>query len=158
MKSKKEVIVSAGAVGSPHLLLLSGIGPKEELEKVNVQVLKDLQGNALPLFDLCEGVGKNLQDHMIIYLGFNTDMKSISKADKLVQLYELGRYILFKEGMMTTNVVEGTSNQLKLIRKATAFIDTNLRDDLNGAPDLQLHIIPASTNQCGYSVIPNRSG
>jgi choline dehydrogenase len=48
----KEVIVCAGAIGSPHLLLLSGIGPQQELDAVGISCLVDLPG-----------VGKNLQDH-----------------------------------------------------------------------------------------------
>lgn len=50
--ASKEVIVSCGAIGSPQLLLLSGIGPKEHLEKVSIPVVKDLP------------VGKNLHDHV----------------------------------------------------------------------------------------------
>jgi len=47
-----EVLLTAGAISSPHLLLLSGVGPKEELKKHGIEVVKDLAG-----------VGKNLQDH-----------------------------------------------------------------------------------------------
>jgi choline dehydrogenase len=50
----KEVIVSAGAVGSPHLLLLSGIGPRQELEAIGVACLAD-----------APHVGKHLQDHLM---------------------------------------------------------------------------------------------
>ncbi len=51
-RAAKEVIISAGAIGSPQLLLLSGIGPRQELEAVGVSCLVD-----------SPGVGKNLQDH-----------------------------------------------------------------------------------------------
>ena len=54
LSAKKEVILSAGAIGSPHILLLSGVGPKQQLESVGVQVLEDLPG-----------VGENLQDHLM---------------------------------------------------------------------------------------------
>ena len=50
---KTEVILSAGAVDSPKLLLLSGIGPRKELEKQNIPVIHDIPG-----------IGKNLQDHL----------------------------------------------------------------------------------------------
>ena len=53
VQARREVILSAGAFGSPQLLLLSGIGPAGELQKVGVPVMHDLPG-----------VGKNLQDHI----------------------------------------------------------------------------------------------
>lgn len=52
-RATKEVILSAGAIATPHLLLLSGLGPKAELEAVGVPVVKDLPA-----------VGKHLMDHM----------------------------------------------------------------------------------------------
>ena len=51
--ARKEVILSAGAIDSPKLLLLSGIGPRKELEKQDIPVVQDIPG-----------VGKNLQDHL----------------------------------------------------------------------------------------------
>ena len=55
--ARQEVILSAGALDSPKLLLLSGIGPKEELDKYDIPVIHDLPG-----------VGKNLHDHLWIKL------------------------------------------------------------------------------------------
>ncbi|MCF2491007.1 GMC family oxidoreductase [Dyadobacter sp. CY347] len=58
---EKEIIISAGALGSPKLLLLSGIGPAEELAEVGIEVVKDLPG-----------VGKNLQDHLQLPMIFRS--------------------------------------------------------------------------------------
>ena len=55
--AKREVIVSAGAIDSPKLLLLSGIGPEEQLKQHGIQLIKDLPG-----------VGKNLDDHLYLFM------------------------------------------------------------------------------------------
>ncbi len=68
--ANKEVILSAGAVGSPHLLLLSGIGPRNELETVNVQCLVD-----------SPDVGKHLKDHIQVPLFFPAPGVGISMTE-----------------------------------------------------------------------------
>lgn len=55
MRANREVIVSAGAIQSPQLLMVSGIGPKEHLRELNISVVHD-----------AAGVGSNLQDHVAI--------------------------------------------------------------------------------------------
>jgi choline dehydrogenase-like flavoprotein len=57
----EEIILSAGAIGSPHLLLLSGIGPRGQLRDFGIPVVHDLPG-----------VGQNLRDHPIIYITWRT--------------------------------------------------------------------------------------
>ena len=57
MHADKEIILSCGAINSPRLLMLSGIGPAEQLEKHGIKVVQDLPG-----------VGQNLQDHIEISL------------------------------------------------------------------------------------------
>ncbi|MDP7197081.1 MAG: GMC family oxidoreductase N-terminal domain-containing protein [SAR202 cluster bacterium] len=57
----EKIILSAGAIGSPHLLLLSGLGPKSQLQKHNIPIIKDLPG-----------VGKNLNDHPIVWITYKT--------------------------------------------------------------------------------------
>ncbi|KAH9628472.1 hypothetical protein HF086_005925 [Spodoptera exigua] len=61
VRANKEVIVTTGAIKTPQLLMLSGIGPKEKLEKLNITVLSNIP------------VGKKLQDNVGVLLGFKTN-------------------------------------------------------------------------------------
>ena len=65
-KASKEVIVSAGTFGSPKLLMLSGIGPRQHLEELGIPFVADLP------------VGDNLHDHLITLLTFYTEKKGLS--------------------------------------------------------------------------------
>ncbi|KAL0881202.1 hypothetical protein ABMA27_002307 [Loxostege sticticalis] len=73
VNAKKEVILSAGAVNSPQLLMLSGVGPKDHLEEMGIEVVHD-----------SENVGENLQDHMMVQVmltGVNGLSSVIQSAD-----------------------------------------------------------------------------
>lgn len=117
-----EIILSAGAVGSPHLLLRSGLGRAEELEAVGVPVVHD-----------APGVGRNLQDHPCVPVAWRTPLKTILDAETLGQFL---KWKLFRKGMLTSNVAE-----------AGAMIRTGLDAETTGAtqsaPDVQFHFIPA---------------
>ena len=111
-----EVILSGGTINSPQLLLLSGIGPADELEKTGIHAAHDLPG-----------VGKNLQDHVMVSTGyFCTKPVSMASAESLPNLL---RYFLFKRGPLVSNVAE-----------AGIFLRT--KSDIHG-PDLQLLFGPA---------------
>ena len=60
MYAKNEVVLSAGAYGSPQILLLSGVGPKSELGKFGIPNIAELP------------VGKNLQNHNLFWISFHT--------------------------------------------------------------------------------------
>lgn len=114
-EARAEVILCAGAVGSPHLLMLSGIGPAGHLEDRGVRVRHDLPG-----------VGQNLQDHLSVPVCMGiAGVPSLAKAETWGNI---ARYLLGGSGPLTSNVAE-----------ASVFFHT--RDGLP-APDMQLHAAP----------------
>jgi choline dehydrogenase len=115
-RAAREVILSAGAIGSPHVLLLSGIGPADQLNKLGLPLVCDLPG-----------VGENLQDHPVVPVAFHcTQPVSLAGAESLPNLL---RYLLFKNGPLTSNVAE-----------AGGFVKINRECP---TPDLQYHFGPA---------------
>ena len=114
-----EVILSGGAVNSPKLLLLSGIGPADDLRAHGIDVAHDLPG-----------VGQNYQDHMDVYLTAVTTPVSFNQEDRPDRaLRHAIQYLLYRTGPLTACVCE-----------AGAFVRS---DDSVGAPDIQIHCLPA---------------
>nr|NVI72484.1 putative glucose dehydrogenase [Cucujiformia] len=121
--ARKEVILSAGAINSPQILMLSGIGPKHQLDKFNIPVLRNLS------------VGENLQDHVGMGgLTFLID-KPVSIVQDRFQAFPMTmQYVINEKGPMTTlGGVEGL-----------AFVNTPLGN--RSWPDIQFHMAPASIN------------
>jgi len=121
VRADREVIVCGGAVNSPHLLHLSGIGPAEHLQSIGVPVRHDLPG-----------VGGNLQDHYVVRISHRVEgLVSINELARVPRvLPEIARYFLFGDGALTFGVT-------------AAMIFTRSRDGLS-SPDLQLLFTPAS--------------
>ncbi|MEU1388574.1 MULTISPECIES: GMC family oxidoreductase N-terminal domain-containing protein [unclassified Nonomuraea] len=115
VRAAKEVVLSAGAIGSPYLLMRSGVGAAEELRDAGVPVVRELPE-----------VGKNLQDHLAsgVYVECKEPV-TLTKAESLVNLL---RYIVLRSGMLTTNVGE-----------AVAFVRTSAEEP---APDIELVFAP----------------
>nr|NVI72418.1 putative glucose dehydrogenase [Cucujiformia] len=121
--ARKEVILSAGSINTPQILMLSGIGPREHLNKFNIATLKDLP------------VGENLQDHVGMGgLTFLID-KPVSIVQDRFQAFPMTmQYVVNEKGPMTTlGGVEGLG-----------FINTYLGN--RSWPDIQFHMAPASIN------------
>jgi choline dehydrogenase-like flavoprotein len=119
----REVILSAGAIGSPQLLLLSGIGPADHLRSVGVTVHHDLPG-----------VGENMHDHpYVVCIWESSAPESLYGADKPKPMLE---WILRRSGPLTSTVAE-------------AFAFVRSRPGLP-APDLQFHFAPAYFADNGF--------
>jgi choline dehydrogenase len=123
VKANKEVIMSAGAFGTPQILQLSGIGPKDELEKLSISVKKDVPG-----------VGNNLQDHISVVPIYRTKFLLPSKGtlgysiggglDAIKGIFD---WAFKRSGMLTTNFAE-----------SAGFYST---DNQVPAPDIELTFI-----------------
>ena len=124
----REVLLAAGAINSPHLLLLSGVGPADELRAAGAAVTHDLPG-----------VGKNLQDHINVnVLAACLQPISLDGLDSgFAALRTALQFAFFKSGPGTSNVAE-----------AGAFISS--RGDAD-TPDIQFHFIPAQVVNHGRS-------
>ena len=115
MPTGREVILCSGAIGSPHLLQLSGIGPREPLEHAGVEIVHELPG-----------VGANLLDHLANGLLVRTQgVETLASAESL---RNLASWALRGRGPLTSNVAE-----------AAAFVRT--RRDAS-TPDLELIFLP----------------
>jgi choline dehydrogenase-like flavoprotein len=114
----REIILSAGAIATPKLLQLSGIGNAAELSALDIPVIADLPG-----------VGENYQDHLEVPVqGETRDPISILGEDKgLKAALHMLRYLTTHRGLLSSNVVE-----------AGGFADTSG----TGQPDVQFHVLP----------------
>jgi choline dehydrogenase len=129
--ARREVILSGGAINSPQLLLLSGIGPKDDLDRHQIPVVHELPG-----------VGHNLQDHLdITVIVRNRSKLSIGMALSFVPqgIAALIRYLRHKRGFLTSNVAEsgGFAKTVPALKK----------------PDVQFHFIPAGMRDHGRKPI-----
>ncbi|RTR34704.1 choline dehydrogenase [Shewanella atlantica] len=126
VRCSNEVVLSAGSIGSPHILQLSGIGAAETLSKAGIEQVHELPG-----------VGENLQDHLEFYFQFKC-LKPISlngKLDPLNKLFIGTRWILDKSGLGATNHFE-----------SCGFIRSKAGLEW---PDLQYHFLPAAMRYDG---------
>jgi choline dehydrogenase len=123
--AEREVLLAGGAIGSPQLLLLSGIGPGETLRKHGIEVIAD-RGE----------VGANLQDHLD-FCTLNKCTQPITYDFSALQELQVAlRYLLTRSGPGVSNVAE-----------AGAFVRTRLAPDER--PDVQLHFVPAQLDDHG---------
>ncbi|XP_014671609.1 PREDICTED: glucose dehydrogenase [FAD, quinone]-like isoform X2 [Priapulus caudatus] len=117
-RASREVILSAGAIGSPHILLLSGVGPKEQLDQFNIPLVADLP------------VGKHLQDHIAIFYPEILIEKHISMMkDDLLSFETKTKWDMLGKGLLAASGLE-----------AVGFFHTAGLEKKGVSPDMQLHM------------------
>lgn len=127
LRANREVLLSAGAFGSPQLLLLSGIGPNDKLEPHGIKQLHNLPG-----------VGENLQDHPDYVMSYSSPIKDnigFSVGGTFRMFGEIANYIRNRKGMVTTNYAESGG---------FVYIDRN-----EPSPDIQFVLVRSHVDDHG---------
>jgi choline dehydrogenase-like flavoprotein len=129
-RAEREILVTAGAVGSPKLLLLSGIGPADELRPLGIEPVHDLPG-----------VGRNFQDHVDVYVisELNGPHSYNRHTRPHRQIWCAAQYYLFGCGPITSNLAEAGGFW---------FVDQAAR-----SPDIQFHFLPGSGLEAGVKAL-----
>lgn len=126
VSANTEVILCAGAIGSPQILQCSGVGPAALLRRVNVPVVHDLPG-----------VGQNLQDHLQTRLVFKTRLKTLNdEVNSPINKMKVGlQYLLARSGPLTL-----AASQVTIFTKS---------DPALARADIQFHMQPLSADKPG---------
>eukprot|EP00816_Leptocylindrus_hargravesii_P012680 CAMPEP_0196824186 /NCGR_PEP_ID=MMETSP1362-20130617/90808_1 /TAXON_ID=163516 /ORGANISM="Leptocylindrus danicus, Strain CCMP1856" /LENGTH=590 /DNA_ID=CAMNT_0042204361 /DNA_START=26 /DNA_END=1798 /DNA_ORIENTATION=+ len=125
LKEEGEVLLAAGAIGSPQILMVSGVGDASHLEKHSIPVVADVPS-----------VGENFQDHPAAIVSFRTPVKGVSVTSKLrifglTNPFPVLKWLFFKTGMMTSSGCDHG-----------AFVQTAAAQ---GQPDLQIRFLAAKS-------------
>lgn len=135
VRAEREVVLSAGAIGSPKLLMLSGVGDPVHLDEVGIPVVHALNG-----------VGQNVQEHANIDTVW--ELKGRHSYDRykgsLMQAWAALEYVMFRSGPVTSNIIE-----------AGAFWWSDRSEKI---PDLQLHLLVGSGVNKGVDSIKGGDG
>jgi len=126
-----EILLSGGAVNSPQLLMLSGVGPKSELSRHSIPLIKDLKG-----------VGENLQDHLditILHEGDTMDPISVTPVGVAKGVLATVDYVKNKKGFLTSNVAE-----------SGGFVKS---DKKQKRPNIQFHFLPTLLKDHGRQLM-----
>ncbi len=128
--AKKEIILCGGAFNSPQLLMLSGIGDKEELAEHNIPLVHELTG-----------VGKNLQEHVdacVLVKSLKKDGFSVGPGGLMKMLPDVIKYYKSKTGKLANSITQ-----------SGGFLKSSPEVDV---PDIQLHFVPLLFDDCGRDV------
>ncbi|MEY4753169.1 MAG: hypothetical protein RJA44_844 [Pseudomonadota bacterium] len=129
-RATREVVLSAGALATPKLLMLSGVGPGDQLRRLGLPVHQDLPG-----------VGENFQDHLevSVYGRCREPISLLGNDQGLAALKHGLQWQLFRTGLLSSNVVE-----------SGGFVDTSG----SGRPDIQFHVLPTLVGDVDREPLP----
>lgn len=124
--ARREVILSAGAIGSPQILQLSGVGARGLLDEVGIPLVRDLPG-----------VGENLQDHLQIRLVYKTSQRTLNdEVNNIIKRGWVGlQYLLSRTGPLTL-----AASQVAIFTQSNPRLTR---------PDIQFHMQPLSADKPG---------
>ena len=131
LKPGGEVILSAGAIGSPQIMQLSGIGPGALLQKLGIPIVKEIAG-----------VGQNLQDHLQIRTVYEVNVPTLNEEiNSFFRRMLMGmQYVLTRGGPMSMG-----ASQVAIFCKSRPDIEL---------PDIQYHFQPLSAEKPGIEMHP----
>ena len=136
IKANKEILLSAGSIGSPQILQVSGVGEEKKLKDNGIEIIHELQG-----------VGKNLQDHLMFRPVYKVkNLKSLNKKiNSLFGNLLIGlEYIFNQSGPMTMG--------------ASQVCGFTKSDSSRATPNLQFHVQPISTDILGATKMHDFDG
>jgi len=146
--ARKEVVVSAGTIHTPHVLMLSGVGDSKHLKSHSIEVVKDLPG-----------VGDHLVDHLMVDGLFRDKTKSVllpvglTLSDKLYNFFLTIRWIIAGTGPLSSNMAEAAcfvrSNDPKIFAG-----DTSPAPEPSAGPDIELLFSPGGHIEHGFGPRP----
>ncbi len=125
VEATREIILAAGAIGSPQILMLSGVGPVDPLRALGIPVVQELPG-----------VGQNLQDHVMVPVVMEDRAGITENVHPLNLIRWIAQHAISASGPMASNAAEGG-----------AFVRTS---SAGSRPDLQFHFLPVGSPQVSY--------
>lgn len=146
-RAAREVILCGGAVNSPKLLMLSGVGPGDDLQRLGISTQADMPG-----------VGRNLRDHLGTRVTYECLMPVSYERSKVQRVAEIAQYLMFRRGPMSSNIAEAggsvpTNGNPNLADVQLSFVPLGLFDAKERRTyryGMSTHAMLSRPKSCGY--------
>ncbi|XP_053381067.1 glucose dehydrogenase [FAD, quinone]-like [Mercenaria mercenaria] len=150
VKAGKEIILSAGTINSPQLLMLSGVGPKKHLDQMNIPLAVNLP------------VGENLQDHQMLLMSSDINKPFSVTIDVVTSWWTRLKYYMFGDGPLSISGLDGSAFlHLDKTKRGKTFPDIQMvffnqlpRDNIvNFNDDLEEQLLEKDGNKHGFTTV-----